>query len=332
VLTTNERQNYISDSLNVLLFLSISNLLSKQIIAFFMNLTPDSKVIIQGFCEFLSPTQIERMKAYGTNLIAGINPGCGGKTLHGLPIFDLVEEVIEQYGIIDTTILSVYPYHVLDAALEAIAAGIRQIVIISPGVPPLDMVQLLRKAEATETLIVGPNSPGIIVPGKILLGNQPSEFYTPGSVGILSRSTTLTYEIARELTQAGLGQSISVSIGSDAIVGSSFIQWLQILDEDDATEAIVLVGQPGGGSEEAAARYIAEVIDTPVIGYIAGKEAPRGKHWRQTGTLAALIGRDSDFGTAKNKLAAFAEADIPVAERPSQIPELLKKIIKISPS
>ncbi|TWH61021.1 succinyl-CoA synthetase alpha subunit [Dulcicalothrix desertica PCC 7102] len=310
--------------------LSYDYVLSGKFTTYFMNLTPNSKVIIQGFCEFISPMQIAQMKAYGTNLIAGVNPGCGGNTLHDLPIFDLVEEATEQYGIIDTTILNVYPYEVLDAALEAIASGIRQIVIISPGVPPLDMVQLLRTAEATETLIIGPNSPGIIVPGKILLGTQPSEFYTPGSVAILSRSTTLTYEIARELTQAGVGQSISVSIGSDAIVGSSFMQWLQILDEDEATEAIVLVGQPGGGSEEAAARYIAEVIDTPVIGYIAGKEAPRGKHWRQTGTLAAVIGRDSDFGTAKNKLAAFTEAEIPIAERPSQIPELLKKVTKIT--
>ncbi len=310
--------------------LSYDYMLSGKFTTYFMNLTPNSKVIIQGFCEFISPMQIAQMKAYGTNLIAGVNPGCGGMTLHDLPIFDLVEEATEQYGIIDTTILNVYPYEVLDAALEAIASGIRQIVIISPGVPPLDMVQLLRTAEATETLVIGPNSPGIIVPGKILLGTQPSEFYTPGSVAILSRSTTLTYEIARELTQAGIGQSISVSIGSDAIVGSSFMQWLQILDEDEATEAIVLVGQPGGGSEEAAARYITEVIDTPVIGYIAGKEAPRGKHWRQTGTLAAVIGRDSDFGTAKNKLAAFTEADIPIAERPSQIPELLKKVIKIT--
>ncbi|MEA5569898.1 CoA-binding protein [Calothrix sp. UHCC 0171] len=293
-----------------------------------MNLTPNSKVIIQGFSEFISSTHIAQMKAYGTNLIAGVNPGCGGQQIHNLYVFDLVEEVVNEHGIIDTTIICVHPYQVLDAALEAIASNIRQIIIISPGVPSLDMVQLLRKAEATDTIVIGPNSPGIIVPGKILLGTQPGEFYTPGSIGILSRSTTLTYEIARELTKAGLGQSISVSIGSDAIVGSSFIQWLQILDEDESTEAIVLVGQPGGGSEEAAARYIAEAIDKPVIGYIAGTQAPRGKHWRQTGTLAAVIGRDPDFGSAKNKLIAFSEAEIPIAERPSLIPQLLKKAIK----
>jgi succinyl-CoA synthetase alpha subunit len=170
------------------------------------------------------------------------------------------------------------------------------------------------------------------VPGKILLGTHPSEFYTPGAVGIVSRSSTLTYEVAYELTKAGLGQSISVSIGSDAIVGSSFLQWLQILDEDEATQAIVLVGQPGGDSEETAARYITEAIDKPVVAYIAGRQAPPGKHWRQTGTLATIIGRDPHFGTAQNKLAAFQEAQVTVAERPSQIPDLVRKRIKSTTS
>lgn len=294
-----------------------------------MNLTPNSKVLIQGFCEFITATHVAQMKAYGTNLVALVHPGSGGEQLYEeLPVFDLVEEVVGQFGAIDTTIINVHPYQVLDAALEAIASGIRQIMIISPGVPPLDMVQLLRLAESTETLVVGPNSPGIIVPGKILLGTQPSEFYTLGSVAILSRSTTLTYEIARELTLAGLGQSISVSIGSDAVVGSSFIQWLQILDEDETTQVIVLVGQPGGGREEAAARYIAEAIDKPVVAYIAGTQAPPVKHWRQTGTLAAVVGRNPDFGTAKSKLTAFYEARVPVALRPSQIPELVRKAIR----
>ncbi len=292
-----------------------------------MNLTPNSKVLIQGFCEYITVTHVTQMKAYGTNVVAGVNPGYGGQEIYGLPVYDLVEEVVGQYEAIDTTIICVHPYQALDAALEAIASGIRQLIIISPGVPPLDMVQLLRKAEATETIVVGPNSPGIIVPGKILLGTQPSEFYIPGSVGILSRSTTLTYEVARELTHAGLGQSISVSIGSDAIVGSSFLQWLEILDEDEATKAIVLVGQPGGGREEAAAHYIAEAIDKPVIAYIAGTQAPPVKQWRQTGTLAAAIGRDPDFGTAKSKVSAFSHTKVPVAERPSQIPELVKKVL-----
>ncbi|MFM7373030.1 MAG: CoA-binding protein, partial [Sphaerospermopsis kisseleviana] len=232
-----------------------------------------------------------------------------------------------KFGQIDTTIICVHPYQVLDAALEAIASNIRQIIIISAGVPPLDMVKLLRTTESHEILLVGPNSPGIIVPGKILLGTQPSEFYTPGSVGIVSRSSTLTYEVAWELTKAGLGQSISVSIGSDAIVGSSFSQWLQILDEEETTEAIVVVGQPGGESEENAARYIAEAIDKPVIAYIAGRHAPPNKYWHQTGNIATVVKRDPNFGTTQSKLAAFQAAQVPVAEYPAQIPQLLKKVI-----
>lgn len=293
-----------------------------------MNLTPESKVLIQGFYELSSATHAARMKAYGTNVVAGINPGLGGQALHDIPIFDLVEQALATVGAIDTTIIFVPPYQALDAALEAIASGIRQIIIISAGMPPLDMVHLLRIAEATETLIVGPNSPGIIVPEKLLLGTHASEFYTPGTVGIVSRSSTLTYEIALQLTQAGLGQSIGVSIGSDTIIGSSFLQWLQILDEDEATQAIVLIGEPGGNSEEAAARYIAEAIDKPVIAYIAGRQAPAGKHWGHTGTLAAVVGRGANVGTAQSKLAAFKEAEVAIAQRPSEIPELVKKALK----
>ncbi|MBS9387814.1 Succinyl-CoA ligase [ADP-forming] subunit alpha [Dolichospermum sp. UHCC 0315A] len=292
-----------------------------------MNLTTESKVLIQGFCEFISATHIAQMQAYGTNLVAGVNPGYGGKQIYNLPVFDLVEEVVAKFGQIDTTIICVQPYQVLDAALEAIASNIPQIIITTAGVPPLDMVQLLRKTEAGETLIIGPNSPGIIVPGKILLGTHEREFYIPGSVGIVSRSSTLTYEVAWELTKAGLGQSIGVSIGSDAIVGSSFLQWLQILDEDETTEAIVLIGQPGGESEEAAAQYITEAIDKPVIAYIAGRHAPTTQNWQETGTLASVIGRSANFGTAESKLAAFKSAKIPVADSPSQIPKLLKNIL-----
>lgn len=293
-----------------------------------MKLTPESKVLVQGMAEPLSSTHAARMKAYGTNVVAAVSPGQGGQTLHDIPLFNLVEQALAEVGPVDTTIIFVPPYQALDAALEAIAAGIRQLIIISAGMPPLDMVKLLHKAEATETLVVGPNSPGIIVPGKILLGNHASEFYTPGLVGIVSRSTTLTYEIALELTKAELGQSIGVSIGSDAITGSSFIQWLQILDEDETTKAIVLVGEPGGNSEETAARYIAEAIDKPVIAYIAGCQAPTGKHWGHTGTLAAMVGRGENVGTAQSKLEAFKAAKVPIAERPSEIPALVKKALK----
>jgi succinyl-CoA synthetase alpha subunit len=296
-----------------------------------MNLTPESKVLVQGIAESPASTQAAlMMKAYGTNVVAGVSPGRGGQDLHGIPVFDLVEQALYQAGKIDTSVIFVPPYWVLDAATEAIAAGIQQIVIITEGVPPLDMVRLVRKAELTETLVVGPNCPGIIVPNKLLLGTHPKEFYTPGPVGLISRSSTLTYEIALQLTNAKLGQSIGVSIGSDVIVGSSFMQWLQILDEDDHTDVIVLVGEVGSGSEEAAASYIAEAIDKPVIAYIAGRYAPKDQPLGHAGTLissrAAM--QTAGTGTAESKIAAFQEAKIPVAERLSQIPELVKKALK----
>ena len=296
-----------------------------------MNLTPESKVLIQGITESPASTRAAlMMKAYGTNVVAGVSPGRGGQELEGIPVFDLVEQALATVGHIDTTVILVEPYSVLDSALEAIAAGIRQIAIITEGVPPLDMVRLVRKAELTETLVIGPNSPGIIVPDKLLLGTHPKAFYTPGPVGVISRSSTLTYEVALELTNANLGQSIGVCIGCDAIVGSSFMQWLQILDEDENTEAIVLIGEVGGWSEQAAASYIAEAIDKPVVAYLAGRYAPKGPSLGHAGILiSSRAAAQTAFGiAAENKMAAFEEAKIPVATRPSEVPKLVKKLLK----
>lgn len=295
-----------------------------------MNFTSESRVLIQGIAETLGATYVPLMKAYGTNIVAGVSPGYGGIAIQDVAVFDLVETALATVGAVDTTIIFSQPYDALDAAIEAIAAGIRQIILITDGMPPLDMVKMLRQAEATETLVVGPNTPGIIVPGQVLLGIHPGEFYTPGSVGLISRSGTLTYEIALELTHAGLGQSIGVSIGGDAIVGSSFPQWLQILDEDENTEVIVLVGEIGGDSEEAAAHYIAEAIDKPVIAYVAGRTAPKGRRMGHAGAIidSQISEFGADPGTADSKINAFERAKIPVAYRPSQIPTLVKKALK----
>jgi succinyl-CoA synthetase alpha subunit len=292
-----------------------------------MNFSANSRVLVQGINSPLGEVYTPLMLAYGTKVVAGIAPGMGSTEQFGIPVFDLVEQVLNAVGPVDVSVLFVPPYRILDAALEAIAAGIPQVVLITEGVPPLDMVYLTRKAEATDTLVVGPDSPGLILPGQILLGTHPAELYTPGSVGLISRSGTLTFEIARYLTQAGLGQSIGVGIGGDRIVGSSFQQWLQILDEDDATEVIVLVGEIGGDSEEVAAQYIAETIDKPVVAYVAGRTAPRG---RVMGHASAIIAAQfaelgAEIGTAENKIAAFKKAGIPVAERPSQIPQLVRQ-------
>lgn len=295
-----------------------------------MNFTSRTRVIIQGITEPLAAIYAPFMKAYGTNIVAGVSAGHGGDRCCDIPVFDLVETAVARSGEIDTTVIFSPPYAALDAALEAIAANIRQIVLISNGIPPLDVVKLLRIAEATETLVVGPNSPGIIVPGQLLLGIHPIEFYNPGSVGIISRSGTLTYEIALQLSQAGLGQSIGVCLGGDTIVGSSFPQWLQILDEDDNTEVIVLVGEIGGDSEEAAAHYIAEAIDKPVIAYIAGRTAPRGRRMGHAGAIVdtQILELGPDIGTADSKINAFRRAKIPVATRPAQIPDLVKQALR----
>lgn len=296
-----------------------------------MNFTRDSKVLVQGIIEPLGAAYAPLMRTYGTNVVAGVSAGYGGETVQDIPVFDMVDQALLAFGAIETSIIFVQPHAVLDAALEAIAAEIRQIILITEGVPPLDMVRLVRVAEATETLLVGPDSPGIIVPGQVLLGIHPPEFYTPGSVGLISRSGTLTYEIALELTHAGLGQSIGISIGGDVIVGSSFPQWLQILDEDDTTEVIVLVGEIGGDNEETAARYVAEAIDKPVIAYVAGRNAPRGKRMGHAGAIIAsqVAELGTDIGTAESKIAAFKRARIPVADSPSQIPELVKTALKL---
>jgi succinyl-CoA synthetase alpha subunit len=294
-----------------------------------MNFTSDSKVLVLGITEPLGAVYAPLMRDYGTQVVAGVSPGHGGQAIQGIPVFDLVEQALAETGRVDTAIIFVPPYSVLDAALEAIAAEIRQIIVITEGVPPLDMVRLLQEAEATETLVVGPNCPGIIVPGQIMLGTHPPAFYTPGSVGIVSRSGTLTYEIALELTRAGLGQSIAVGIGGDRIVGSSFQQWLQILEEDEQTEAIVLIGEIGGDNEEVAARYVAEAIDKPVVAFVAGRSAPKGELMGHAGAIIAsrIAGLGADIGTAESKLAAFKQAKLPVADQPSQIPELVNKLL-----
>jgi succinyl-CoA synthetase alpha subunit len=294
-----------------------------------MNFSSNSNVLIQGITDPLGRIYAPRMQKYGTRIVAGVDPGQGGQIIQGIAVYDMVEQAIAQVGTIDITVLFVPPYAVLDAALEAITAGIRQLVIITEGVPPLDMVHLLRQAEATETLVIGPNAPGLIIPGQLLLGIHPPLFYQPGSVGIVSRSSTLTYEIAWELTQAGLGQSMVIGIGSDRIVGSSFQQWLQILEEDDRTEVIVLIGEIGGDSEEMAAQYVSEVIDKPVVAYLAGRTAPKGQSMGHAGAIIASLIADmgTDIGTAESKLAAFKQAKIPVVNRPSQVPDWIKKVI-----
>lgn len=290
----------------------------------------NSQVIIQGISGSLGKTYAPLIRNYGTSLVAGVSPGYGGSDIGGIPVFDMVEQVILYHGPIDISIIFSHPYDVLDAATEAMRAGIRQLIIISQGVPPIDMIHLIQQADANDTLVVGPNSPGIIIPDKLLLGIHPPMFYTPGRVGIITRNGPLTYEIARIMTKAGTGQSIAVSLGSDSILGSTLPQWLQILEDDDDTDAIVLVGEIGGDSEEMAASYIKQSIDKPVVAYIAGHTAPRNRRMGHAGTIieTQLGGFRPDLGTAESKVSALKAVGVPVADRPSQIPDLLQRLLR----
>ncbi|RFP52112.1 MAG: CoA-binding protein [Limnothrix sp. CACIAM 69d] len=294
-----------------------------------MRLTPNTKVLICGIAEPLAIAHVPLMRDYGTQVLAGVSPGEGGRSINEIPVFDLVEEAIATVGPIDVVIVFSPAYAAVDAALEAIAAGIRQVVMVSAGVPPLDMVRLVRRAEATDTLVLGPNCPGIIVPGQVLLGMHPAECYQPGSIGIVSRCSTLAYEVALQLTRAGFGQSIAACIGADRVVGSSLLQWLQMLDEDDRTEAIVLLGEVSGDGELRAARYIAETIDKPVIAYIAGHFAPVNRsigHANQIVASRTELGKRGKTDVA-TKVAALKAAKVRVADRPSKIPELLQRAL-----
>ncbi|HBQ97453.1 MULTISPECIES: succinate--CoA ligase subunit alpha [unclassified Roseofilum] len=303
-----------------------------------MNFSHTQKVLVQGITQALGGVHARLMKEYGTNVVAGVSAGDGGQEIEGIPTFDLVEEAVTQVEGIDTSLIFVSPYEMLDAALEAIAAGIRNLILIPSGMPPLDMVKLLRKAEVTETLVLGPNCPGIIVPGQVLLGTHPTQCYTPGRIGVISCADTLTYQVALELSKAGLGQSVGVGLGRETILGSSFAQWLQILEEDDQTDAIVLVGEMGGlGGEEQAAQYISEAIDKPVVAYLAGQQSPKLRRKRHAALIASRLlvgeakaGRGSMVNTemGDRKLEAFKAGKISVAQKLADIPRLLKTKLK----
>lgn len=295
-----------------------------------MHLNHKSKILIQGMLNPLAQYSMAQMKAYGTQIVAGVSVGEGGRQWQDIPLFDLVEEAIALVGTVDATLIFVSPLDVLDAALEAIAAGISQLIILSNYIPPSDMVKLLFLARSTQTFILGPGSAGLIIPEQILLGSLEPQFYTPGKVGLISRSNSLTNEIAYHLTQSGLGQSLVVNLGDESILGSSFEEWLPILEEDKTTDAIVLVGQPQGSQEQAALNYITQTLKKPIIAYLAGRNTPAEKPLGDAAAIVAtqLSGILPDTHTASEKIAVFEKAKVPVAKTPSQIPELVQKALK----
>lgn len=272
-----------------------------------------SRVIIQGFTGQHATFHAKDAIEHGTNVVGGVTPGKGGTTHLGLPVFDSVEEAVAATGANVTGIFAP-PQVAVDALLEAIEAGVEVAVIIADGVPVHDMVRTKRYLTGRSTTIIGPNSPGIITPGRCKVGIMPAHIYTPGRVGVVSRSGTLNYEAVSQMSKLGLGQSTCVGIGGDPVNGVDFRTVLQAFEEDPETDAVVMIGEIGGPQEVEAARWAAEHMTKPVVGFVAGVSAPRG---RRMGHAGAVIAGDSD--TAQAKLDAMEELGLLVVRNPAEI-------------
>lgn len=281
-----------------------------------------SRVIVQGITGNEGKLHTAAMLSYGTKIVAGVTPGKGGQEVEGVPVYSTVAEAVSNHGA-DTSIVFVPPRFVRSAALEAIDAGIKVLVVITEGVPQKDAIEFVNLANKKgDVIIVGPNCPGVINPGlKAKVGILPGHIFSAGNVGIASRSGTLTYEIAWHITNAGLGQSTCVGLGGDAIVGLDFIKLLDMFRDDEETKGVVLIGEIGGNAEELAAQYITETnYPKPVVAYIAGRLAPPGKRMGHAGAIVM-----GSSGTAKSKIDAYTRAGVPVAEKPSDIIKLLNR-------
>ena len=280
-------------------------------------LDKNTKVIVQGITGAEGSYHTGRMLDYGTEIVGGVTPGKGGQTsAHGLPIFNTVREAVNATGATHTCIF-VPPAGAADALFEAHDAGITFAVCITEGVPVHDVLKVV--AATPGMRIIGPNCPGLISPGKSSIGIMPGHVFKEGNVGVISRSGTLTYEVVDLLTRAGFGQSTAVGIGGDPIIGTTFVDCLREFKNDPQTEALVICGEIGGSDEEDAAAFIKQHMpDTPIVAFIGGRNAPPGKSLGHAGAIIS-----GKFGTPQSKIEAFQSAGVPVADRPSQIPELL---------
>ncbi|MAQ91614.1 MAG: succinate--CoA ligase subunit alpha [Rhodopirellula sp.] len=281
----------------------------------------DTKVICQGITGGAGTFHTRGCRDYGTNMVGGVTPGKGGQDVDGLPVFDTVEEAVDQTGA-DATMIFVPAPFTADAILEAVDAGIKTIAAITEGVPVLDMVRVYEAIQASDSTLIGPNCPGLITPGECKIGIMPGYIHTPGTVGIMSRSGTLTYEAVWQTSNVGLGQSTCVGLGGDPIVGTSFIDLFKLYEADDGTEAIMMIGEIGGTAEEEAAAFVAEHVTKPVAAFIAGRTAPPGKRMGHAGAIIS-----GGKGTAAEKVKALEAAGIEVAESPADMGAALQRAI-----
>jgi succinyl-CoA synthetase alpha subunit len=282
----------------------------------------NTRVICQGITGEQGAFHTRGCKEYGTNMVGGVTPGKGGQTFEGLPVFDTVGEAVEKVGA-NATMIFVPPAFAADAILEAIDAGIEVICAITEGIPVIDMVEVYEKVKASKCRLVGPNCPGVITPGECKIGIMPGYIHKPGCVGVMSRSGTLTYEAVWQTTNLGLGQSTCVGLGGDPIVGTSFIDVLELFQNDPQTEAILMMGEIGGNAEEQAAEYVKKHVTKPVASFIAGRTAPPG---RRMGHAGAII--SGGKGTAAAKVAALREAGIEVADSPADMGAAVKRAME----
>jgi succinyl-CoA synthetase alpha subunit len=278
-----------------------------------------SRVLVQGITGRDGSFHARTMKADGTNIVGGVTPGKGGQEVDGMPVYNSVKEALEHTPV-DASVIFVPAPFAADAIKEAADAGVPLIICITEGVPVVDMLSMYHYVKRKGLRLIGPNCPGLISPGKCKIGIMPARIHKPGKIGVISRSGTLTYEVVYNLTTSGMGQSTCVGIGGDPIIGSNFIDVLRLFQADADTDAVVVIGEIGGEDEEAAADYIRKNMTKPVVAFISGRSAPPGKRMGHAGAIIS-----GGKGTPDAKIKAFQAAGVPVADRPDEIPGLLKE-------
>ncbi|WP_162224390.1 succinate--CoA ligase subunit alpha [Halorussus amylolyticus] len=282
----------------------------------------DTRVVVQGITGGEGKFHTQQMMEYGTNVVAGAVPGKGGQEVEGVPVYDTVEQAAREEDA-DASVVFVPPAFAADAVFEALDAPLDLVVAITEGIPTQDMAKVNKRLSEVDTRLLGPNCPGIITPGESKLGILPGNIFESGNVGLVSRSGTLTYQVVDNLTSRGIGQTTAIGIGGDPIIGTDFIDALELFEADEDTEAVVMCGEIGGEDEEDAAQFIAENMDTPVAGFIAGRTAPPGKRMGHAGAIVS----GSGTGTAESKIDALNDAGVPVGDTPNEVADHIEDFL-----